>query len=107
MKQELMLGGDLCWCGHGRHRFVALALDRHQQPQAVIMHRLLSIGMAQHDAERLDIARKSRFTPLTQPVVHSGPPIRMNLMVWRGVPPGWRKPRRRLDYMMMWRNSCR
>jgi hypothetical protein len=41
------------------------------------MHRLLSIGMAQHRAERLDIGRKSRFTPRTRSPVHSGPPIRM------------------------------
>jgi hypothetical protein len=39
----------------------------------------LSIDMAQHGAERLDIARKSRFTPLTRPAVHSGPPIRMKI----------------------------
>ena len=74
-----MLGGDLSRCRHGRHRFDALAVNRHQQPQAVIMHRLLSIGMAQHDAQRLDIARKSRFTPLTRSAVHSGPPIRMKI----------------------------
>jgi hypothetical protein len=43
------------------------------------MHRLLSIGMAQHDAQRLDIAHKSRFTPLTRSAVHSGPPIRMKI----------------------------
>ena len=29
--------------------------------------------MAQHRAERLDIGRKPRFTPLTRPAVHSGP----------------------------------
>jgi hypothetical protein len=29
------------------------------------MHRLLSIDMTKHGAERLDIGRKSRFTPLT------------------------------------------
>jgi hypothetical protein len=43
------------------------------------MHRLLSIGMAQHHPKRLDIARKARFTPLTRSVVHSGPPIRMKI----------------------------
>jgi hypothetical protein len=79
MKQGLMLCGDLPRCCHRRHRFDALAVNRHQQPQAVIMHRLLSIGMAQHDAQRLDIARKSRFTPLTRSAVHSGPPIRMKI----------------------------
>jgi hypothetical protein len=79
MKQGLMLRGDLCWRRHCRHRFNALALNRHQQPQAVIMHRLLSIGMAKNGAERLDIARKSRFTPLTRSAVHSGPPIRMKI----------------------------
>jgi hypothetical protein len=79
MKQGLMLCGDLPRCRHRRHRFDALAVNRHQQPQAVIMHRLLSIGMAQHDAQRLDIARKSRFTPLTRSAVHSGPPIRMKI----------------------------
>jgi hypothetical protein len=41
------------------------------------MHRLLSIGMTQHNPERLDIGRKSRFTPLARSAVHSGPPIRM------------------------------
>jgi len=40
------------------------------------MHRLLSIDMAKHGAERLDIGRKSRFAPLTRAAVHSGPPIR-------------------------------
>jgi hypothetical protein len=35
--------------------------------------------MAQHHAERLDIARKSRFTPLTRSAVHPGPPIRMKI----------------------------
>jgi hypothetical protein len=49
------------------HRFDALARDRHQQSQAVIAHRLLSIGMTQHRAERLDIGRKSRFTPSLAP----------------------------------------
>ncbi len=39
------------------------------------MHRLLSIGMAQHHAERLDIAPKSRSTPLARSAVHPGPPI--------------------------------
>jgi hypothetical protein len=77
MEQRLMLRGDLRRCCHSRHRLDALARNRHQQPQAVIMHRLLSIGMAEHHAERLDIARKSRFTPLTRSAVHSGPPIRM------------------------------
>jgi hypothetical protein len=43
------------------------------------MHRLLSIGMAQHDAQRPDIARKSRFTPLTRSAVYPGPPIRMKI----------------------------
>src|SRR5258708_1933194 len=33
--------------------------------------------MPQRDAQRLDIARKSRFTPPTRSAVHSGPPIRM------------------------------
>jgi hypothetical protein len=47
----------------------------HQQPQAVIMHRLLSIDMAQHHAKRLDIGCKSRFTSLARSPVHSGPPI--------------------------------
>jgi hypothetical protein len=46
MKQGLMLGSDLRRCRHGRHRFDTLTLDRQQQPQAVIAHRLLSIGMA-------------------------------------------------------------
>jgi hypothetical protein len=79
MKQGLMFRGDLRRCCHRRHRFDALALNRHQQPQAVIAHRLLSIGVAEHPAERLDIARKSRFTPLTRSAVHSGPPIRMKI----------------------------
>jgi hypothetical protein len=61
---------------HRRHRLDALACNRHQQPQAVIMHRLLSIDMAKHGTECLDIGRKSRFTPLTRCTVHSGPPIR-------------------------------
>lgn len=74
-----MLRGDLRRRRYRRHGFYALALNRHQQPQAVIMHRLLSIGMPQHDPERLDITRKSRFTPLTRPAVHSGPPIRMKM----------------------------
>ena len=43
------------------------------------MHRLLSIGMTQHNPERLDIGRKSRFTPLARSAVHSGPPIRMKI----------------------------
>jgi hypothetical protein len=43
------------------------------------MHRLLSIDMAKHGAKRLDIARKSRFTPLTRSAVHSGSPIRMKI----------------------------
>jgi hypothetical protein len=58
---------------HRRHWFDALALDRHQQLQAVIIHRLLSIDTAQHHAERLDIGRKLRFTFLTRSPVHSGP----------------------------------
>jgi hypothetical protein len=89
IKQGLMLRGNLPhgsspWaegprCGHCRHRFDTLALDRHQQTQAVIAHRLLSIGIAQHRAERLDIDRKSRFTPLPSNLVHSGPPIRKKI----------------------------
>src|SRR5262252_5599382 len=35
--------------------------------------------MAQRRAERLDIGRKSRFTPLTRTAVHSGPPIRKQI----------------------------
>src|SRR5271165_2059347 len=62
-----------------RHRLDALALNRHQQPQAVIMHRLLSIGMTQLGTQRRDIRRKSRFTPLTRSAVHSGPPIRIKV----------------------------
>jgi hypothetical protein len=74
MKQRLMLRGNLRRGGHRRHRFDdALALNRHQQPQAVIMHRLPPIDMAKNGAERLDIGRKSRFTPLTRSAVHSGP----------------------------------
>jgi hypothetical protein len=65
MEQRLMLRGNLRRRCHRCHRFDALAFNRHQQPQAVIMHRLLSIDMAKHAAERLDIGRKSRFTPLT------------------------------------------
>jgi hypothetical protein len=79
MQQGLMLRGDLRRCCHCRHRLDTLALDRHQQSQAVIAHRLLSIGMAQRRAERLDIGRKSRFTPLTRTAVHSGPPIRKKI----------------------------
>ena len=41
---------------------IALALNRHQQPQAVVMHRLLPIGMTQHCSECLDIDRKACFT---------------------------------------------
>jgi hypothetical protein len=40
--------GDLC----RRHRFDALALNRHQQAQAAVMHRLLPIGMTQHRVPR-------------------------------------------------------
>ena len=79
MKQRLMLRGNLCRCRHRRHRLDALAFNRHQQPQTVIMHRLLSIGMTQHDTERLDIGRKTRFTPLTRCTVHPGPPIRIRM----------------------------
>ena len=79
MKQRLMLRGNLRRGCHRRHRLDALALDRHQQPQAVIMHRLLSIDMPKNGPERLDIGRKSRFTPLTRSNVHSGPPIRMKI----------------------------
>src|SRR6266480_5714637 len=61
-----MLRGNLRRCCHRCHRFDALAFNRHQQPQAVIMHRLLAIDMAKHGAERLDIGRKSRFTPLSR-----------------------------------------
>jgi hypothetical protein len=43
---------------------IALALNRHQQPQAVVMHRPLRIGMAQHGSQCLDIGRKARLTPL-------------------------------------------
>jgi hypothetical protein len=64
MKQRLVLRGDLRGCRHRRHGFDALALDRHQQPQTVIMHRLLPIGVAQHTSECLDIRGKARFTPL-------------------------------------------
>src|SRR5271165_5295652 len=46
MEQRLMLRSNLRRGCHRRHRFDALALNRHQQPQAVIMHRLLSIDMA-------------------------------------------------------------
>ena len=76
MKQGLMLRGDLRRGCHRRHRFDALALDRHQQSQAVIAHRLLPIGMAQDRAQCLDIGRKSRFASLARTAVHSGPPIR-------------------------------
>jgi len=64
MKQRLVFGSDLCRCRYRRHRFDAFALNWHQQPQAVIMHRLLPIGMSQHRTERLDIGGKARFTLL-------------------------------------------
>jgi hypothetical protein len=79
MKQRLMLRGNLRRGCHRRHRLGALALNRHQQPQAVIMHRRLSMDMPKNGPERLDIGRKSRFTPLTRAAVHSGPPIRMKI----------------------------
>jgi hypothetical protein len=40
-----------------------------------IAYRNLSIGMT----ERLDIGRKSRFTPLTRAAVQPGPPIRKTI----------------------------
>jgi hypothetical protein len=52
----------------------ALAGDRHQQPQTVIAHRFLPVGMANDPAKRFDIGGKSRFTPSTRCLVHSGPP---------------------------------
>jgi hypothetical protein len=51
-----------------------------QQPQAVVMHRLLPIGMVPSTARPeclLDIGRKARVTPLPGSPVHSGPPIRI------------------------------
>jgi hypothetical protein len=79
MKQRLVFCGNLCRGRHRRHRLDALALNRHQQPQAVVMHRLLPIGMAQRGTECLDIGRKSGFTPLARSPAHSGPPIRMKM----------------------------
>ena len=48
--------------------------ERHQQPQTIIAHRFLSVGMAKDLAKRLDIGRKSRFTPLARGAFHPGPP---------------------------------
>jgi hypothetical protein len=62
VKQRLMLCCYLSRRGHCRHRLHALALDRHQQAQAIIAQRFLSIGMAQGRAQLLDIGGKSRLT---------------------------------------------
>jgi hypothetical protein len=64
MQQLLMLCRNPRRRRHRRHRFDALALNRHQQAQAVVMHRLLPISMTQHGCESLDIGRKARFTRL-------------------------------------------
>jgi hypothetical protein len=75
MKQGLVLGRDCRRCRHRRQRRDAVAGDRHYQPQTVIAHRLLPVGMTNDPAKRLDISGTSRFTPATCCLVHSGLPI--------------------------------
>jgi hypothetical protein len=48
---------------HCRQRLDALPCQRHHQPQAIIVHRFLSVGMAKYLTKGLDVGRKSRFTP--------------------------------------------
>src|SRR5215472_7951733 len=74
MKQGLMLRGNLRRRRDRRQRLDALAGDRHQQPQTVIAHRLLPVGMAKYLAKCLDISGKSRFTSPTGFPGHPGPP---------------------------------
>ena len=74
MKQGLVLGRNRRRRRHHRQRLDALAGERHQQPQTIIAHRLLPIGMAKDLAKLLDIGRKSRFTPLARGTFHPGPP---------------------------------
>jgi hypothetical protein len=69
-----MLRGNLRRRRHRRQRLDALAGDRHHQPQTVIAHRLLPVGVAKYLAKRLDIGSKSGFTPPTGCPVHPGPP---------------------------------
>lgn len=74
MKQGLVLGRNRRRRRHHRQRLDALTGGRHQQPQTIIAHRLLPIGMGKDLAKRLDIGRKSRFTPLARDTFHAGPP---------------------------------
>jgi hypothetical protein len=73
VKQRLVLGRDLPRRRYRRHRLHALARDRQQEAQAVVVQRFLAIGMAQGRAQLLDIGRKSRFTSPTNRIAHSGP----------------------------------
>ena len=66
MQQRLMLRRHPRRCRHRRHRLDALALARHQQPEAVIPQRRRPVSVA----EPLDIGEKARFTPITRPAVH-------------------------------------
>ena len=70
MKQGLVLRADLCRRRNRRQRFDALTLNRHQQPQAVVLHRLMPNRHGPAPPEGLDLSRKARFTPLLAFPVH-------------------------------------
>jgi len=73
MQQRLVLRRHPGGRRQRRHRLDALALSRHQQPEAVIVQRRRPVSMADHLNKPLDIDRKARFTPITSQVVHHNP----------------------------------
>ena len=73
MQQRLVLRRHPGGRRQRRHRLDALALSRHQQPEAVIPQRRRPVSMADHLNKPLDINRKARFTPISSQVVHHNP----------------------------------
>ena len=71
VQQRLMFGRHPRRRGHRRQRLHALALQRQQQPKAVILQRLGPICVTDHAHQGLDIGVERRFT-LGCPVGHRG-----------------------------------
>lgn len=69
MQQRLMPGRH----PRRRQRFHALALQRHQKSEAVILQRLSSVGVTNHPDQGIDIGVECRFT-LRRPVGHGALP---------------------------------
>jgi hypothetical protein len=67
--------GSLRRC-HGRHRLDALALDRHQQPNAIIAQRRRPVGMAYDAGQPVYIRGKPPLAPLDGTKTHLSPPLK-------------------------------